>query len=192
VRLDLDASCVQNGPSLLLDPTPYFLLPIMIKYDKSTTMETKALFDFSAYACFINKELMQRHKMIIMKKNMSIAMEVINGQNLSSRPVTHETKALDITINKHTSKVAFNVISSPTNPIVIGSSRFILHNPQMDWHTKSLHFDVFQKITSKCEKLTSKNIISEGEDYHLDNLCVKFSKCDKYLGNAQDVKSSKA
>jgi hypothetical protein len=88
--------------------------------------------------------------------------------------------------------VAFNVISSSTNPIVIGLSWFILHNPWVDWCIKNLYFDVSQKITSKCEKPTSKNIISEGEDYHLDNSCIKFSKCDKYLGNAQDVKSSKA
>jgi hypothetical protein len=88
--------------------------------------------------------------------------------------------------------VAFNVISSPTNPIVIGLSRFILHNPWVDYHTKSLHFDVSQKITSKREKPTSKNIISEGEDYHMDNLCIKLFECDKYLWSAQDVKSSKA
>ncbi len=68
MKLDLDASCVQNGPNLLLDPTPRFLLPIMIKYDKSMTMKTKALFDSSAYVCFIDRELMQRHMMIIMKK----------------------------------------------------------------------------------------------------------------------------
>ncbi len=80
----------------------------------------------------------------------------------------HETKALDIIIETHTNKVAFNVISSPTNPIVIGLSWFILHNPWVDYHTKSFHFDVSQKITSKCEKPTSKNIISEGEDYHMD------------------------
>jgi len=55
-------------------------------------------------------------------------MEVINGQSLSLGFVTHETKALDI-IGTHTSKVAFNVISSSTNPIVIGLSWFILHNP---------------------------------------------------------------
>ncbi len=118
-------------------------------------------------------------------------MEVIDGQNLSSDTVMHETKALDVTIGTHTSKVAFNVISSLINPIFIGLSWFILHNPWVDWCIKSLHFDVSQKITSKCEKPTSKNIISEGEDYHLDNSCFKVSECDKYLGNAQDVKSSR-
>jgi hypothetical protein len=116
-------------------------------------------------------------------------MEVIDGQSLSKRHVTHETKALNITIEMHTSKVAFNVISSPTNPIVIGLSWFILHNLQMDWRTKKFHFDVPHKVTSKCEKPTTKNIINEGKNYHLDKSCTK---CDKYLGSAQDVKSLKS
>jgi len=67
-------------------------------------------------------------KTTFMKKNTLVAMEVINGQNLSSGPMTHETKLLNITIRMHTSKVAFNVILSPTNPVVIGLSWFILHN----------------------------------------------------------------
>ncbi len=41
------------------------------------TMEIEALFDFDAYTCFIDKELVQRHIMILVKKNMLIAMEVI-------------------------------------------------------------------------------------------------------------------
>ncbi len=64
-------------------------------------------------------------------------MEVIDGQNLSSGTVMHETKALDVTIGTHTSKVAFNVISSLINPIFIGLSWFILHNPWVDWHIKN-------------------------------------------------------
>jgi hypothetical protein len=128
-----------------------------------------------------------------MKKNMLITMEVINGQNCFSKLVMHEIKALNITIGTHTSKVAFNVISSPTNPIVIGLSWLILHNLQVDWHTKSLHFDVPQNVTlTKCEnKLTSKNTINEGEGYRLDKACTKLFECDKYLGSAQGVKSSK-
>jgi hypothetical protein len=105
--------------------------------------------------------------------------------------MTHETKALDITIDMHISKVAFYVISSTTNPIVIGLSWFILHNPQVDWHIRNLHFDVLHKISLNCEKPTSKNVINEGKDYHLDESCTKFSKCNKCLGNTQDVKSSK-
>ncbi len=38
-RLDLDASCNENGPSLSLDPTPCFLVLIIVKFSKLVTME---------------------------------------------------------------------------------------------------------------------------------------------------------
>jgi hypothetical protein len=53
-------------------------------------------------------------------KNTQVLVEVINGQSFSSRPITHETKPLDVTIGSHISKVVFNVISSPRNFIIIG------------------------------------------------------------------------
>jgi hypothetical protein len=68
-------------------------------------------------------------------------IEVNDGQNLSSKPIIHETKPLDITIGSHTNKVVFNVISSPRNHVIIGLSWLVLHNPRMDFHTKSLHFE---------------------------------------------------
>jgi hypothetical protein len=48
-----------------------------------------------------------------------MAIEMINGQNLSSRLVTHETKSLMVTIGSHNNKVVFNVISFLTNPIIM-------------------------------------------------------------------------
>jgi hypothetical protein len=41
------------------------------------TIEIETLLDFSASMCIIDKELVQWHKMILVKKNMQIAMEVI-------------------------------------------------------------------------------------------------------------------
>jgi hypothetical protein len=38
-RLDLDASCNENGLSLSSDLTPCFLVPIIIKCNKLVTME---------------------------------------------------------------------------------------------------------------------------------------------------------
>jgi hypothetical protein len=57
MKLDLDASCVQNDPTLSSKPTPYFLLPIIIKGGKSMIVQTQTLLDSRASACFINKEL---------------------------------------------------------------------------------------------------------------------------------------
>jgi hypothetical protein len=49
-----------------------------------------------------------------------MAIEIINNWNFFLGLVTHETKALEITIELHFSKIVLNVISSSTNPIIIG------------------------------------------------------------------------
>ncbi len=108
------------------------MLSIMIKGGKSTTLRTQVLFDSGAFACFIDKELVQQYNLALVEKMTLMVVKVINGWNLSSRLVTHETKVLKITIGSHNSKIIFNVVSSLTNPIIIGLSWFILHNPKVD------------------------------------------------------------
>jgi hypothetical protein len=86
-----------------------------------------------------------------MEKNTPMLVEVIDGQNFSLGPFTHETKPLDVTIGSHTNKVVFNVISFPRNLVIIGFSWLVLHNPQVDWYKKSLHFETSQYETLECE-----------------------------------------
>jgi hypothetical protein len=88
--------------------------------NKLVTMEAQALFDSSTSTCFMDKELMQPYKLVIMEKNTLVPIEVIDDRNLSLGPITHATKPLNVTIGCHTNKVVFNVISSPKNLVVIG------------------------------------------------------------------------
>jgi hypothetical protein len=67
-----------------------------------------------------------------MENKTPMPIKVIDGRNLSSKLVAHETKPLNVTISSHTSKVVFNVISSPKTIVIIGLSWLVLHNPQMD------------------------------------------------------------
>jgi hypothetical protein len=120
---------------------------------KLVTMEAQTLFDFCVLTCFIDKDLMRQYELALMKKCTQVRIEVIEGRRLSWRLVTHETKPLNITIGFHTSKVVFNIISSPKNSIIIGLSWFTLHNPWMDWHMRSFHFETPQHEAMECETL---------------------------------------
>jgi hypothetical protein len=82
----------------------------------------QTLFDYGALVCFIDKKLVQQHKLALVKKMTSIGVEVIDIRKFSLGPMTHETKVLEITIRSHFSKVVFNVILSSKNPIIIGLS----------------------------------------------------------------------
>jgi hypothetical protein len=86
-------------------------------------------------------------------KKTPMSIEITNGQNLSSRSITHETMPLDVTIDSHTNKVVFNVISSPKIPISIGLFWLVLHNPQVDWHIRNFHFETPQHKALECEIL---------------------------------------
>jgi hypothetical protein len=124
------------------NPTPYFLLLITIKCEKSMTMKSQILFNFGASLCLLTKELVWKHWW------------------------RKRTKMLLITIGSHFSKIIFNVISSLTNLIIIGLSSFTFYNPRMDWHTKKFHFEPLNDETLEC-KAPSINIFGVDNDYHM-------------------------
>jgi hypothetical protein len=47
-------------------------------------IKTQTLFDSSAFVCFVDKELVQQHKLALVKKITPIGVEIIDDQNLSS------------------------------------------------------------------------------------------------------------
>jgi hypothetical protein len=83
-------------------------------------MEAQALLDSSTSTCFMDKELVQPYKLVIVEKNTLVPIEVIDDRNLSLGPITHEIKPLNVTIGSHTNKVVFNVVSSPKILVIIG------------------------------------------------------------------------
>lgn len=64
-------------------------------------MKIKVVLDFSAFACFIDKDLVWQLKLLLMKETMLMAMEVIDDWSLSLKFVMRKTKALEITIGSH-------------------------------------------------------------------------------------------
>ncbi len=67
-RLDLDASCNENGPNLFSDPTPCFLILIIVKCSKLVTMEAQTFLDLGASSCFMDKELVWQYNLALVEK----------------------------------------------------------------------------------------------------------------------------
>jgi hypothetical protein len=78
----------------------------------------------------------------------------------------HETKELEITIGSHTSKVVFNVISSPINPTIIGY--FCSFYTIREW------IGIQRVFILKHQKKKHQNVklclFGENQDYHLGAL----------------------
>jgi hypothetical protein len=114
------------------NPTPCFLVPTIVKCNKLVMMEAQTLLYSYTSACLMDNELVRQYKLASVENSTPVLIEVIDGHNFSSRQDTHETKPLDVTIGSHTSNVVFYVISFSKNPVIIGLSRFVLHNPRVD------------------------------------------------------------
>ena len=70
----------------------------------------------------MDKGFVDCHKLFFVTKKDPIPIEVIDRRPLVLRDNTHETMPLDIRIEGHHSIIAFNIIKSPSNPVVLGLS----------------------------------------------------------------------
>ena len=84
-----------------------------------------------------------------------MSVEVINGRSLVSGDVTQKTKALDIYIHQHWSTVVFNVIKSPSNPLILGLSWLDRYNPDIDWKKQKVEFKLEKIESPYMQKLES-------------------------------------
>jgi hypothetical protein len=73
-----------------------------------------------------------------------------------------------VIIGSHNNKVFFNVTSSLTNPIIVGLSWFVLHNPRVDWKMRSFHFEFLNETKSKCEVFLTSTLDFEHDFAHED------------------------
>jgi len=149
---------MSSDPILSFEPSRYFNIPLKIDFHPHI-IKVKALLDFGASACFIDKNLVKRHNLPIVPKKYHVIVEVIYDRPLISGNVTHETKPLDIILEGHRITIVFNIITSPSNPLVLGFSWLQIINSYIDW---------------KKQKLTYRTIVSHISSRHprnVPNMC---------------------
>ena len=128
-----------KDPIFTFEASPCFIIPLIVKID-SISIKIHALLDTGTFPCFISKDFSNRHNLPLVTKKHPIPIEVIDGRPLVSGDVIHETIPLDIILEGHHSIIAFNVIKSSSNPIVLGLSWLNKYNPTIDWKTRRLVF----------------------------------------------------
>ncbi len=143
-----------SGPILSSEPSCCFNIPLKINFH-SHNIKVKALLDSGASACFIDKNLVKRHNLPIVLKKSPVAVEVIDGRPLISGDVTHETKPFDIILEGHRSTIVFNIINSPSNPLVLGLSWLEMINTDIDWKKRKL---TYRTIVSHISSRHPRNV----------------------------------
>jgi hypothetical protein len=117
-----------------------------------------ALVDFGATSSFIDQTFVAQHNIPMVKKSTPVPVEVIDGRTIASGAITHKTTPLELCIDKHTENIVLNIISTPHHPIILGLPWLGVHNPIIDWRSRTLTFSA-QQCTSQ-EPQAEKNILS--------------------------------
>jgi hypothetical protein len=159
-----------SGPILSSEPSHCFNIPLKIDFHPHS-IKVKALLDSGASACFIDKNLVKRHNLPIVPKKYLVTVEVIDGRPLISGDVTHETKPLDIILEGHRSTIVFNIISSPSNLLVLGLSWLEKINPDIDWEKRKL---TYRTIASHVSSRHPRNVPNP-YPYQVQGSAVKVS-----------------
>ena len=71
----------------------------------------------------------KQNKIRLVQKPKAVEVEAIDGQPLSSGDVTQETTSLLTATGSHVSHITYNIIDSPSNPVMLGLSWLERFNP---------------------------------------------------------------
>jgi hypothetical protein len=136
----------QKWSQFILGPnTVFFDLPIIIKCNKFMEMETKHLL-ISMHMHFSSTNSWSNNISWLWWKRTNQCQLKSSTIGISLRDLKHmklkHSKALEVTIGSHISKMVFNVSSSPKNLVIIVLFWLTLHNAQVDcihrfWSTKT-------------------------------------------------------
>ena len=156
------------------DTSPALSVKSTITYNNLYININNTLIDSGASACFIDNDFAERHKIVKVKRNKSSVVRMIDGRTLSSGAVTEITEPLLLTMGEHTERIVFNVIRSPSYPIILGMTWLKHHNPIINWKDKTIKFIC---CTSSDTKVASD--ISVGNPTSLLNPADKFVSLNK-------------
>jgi hypothetical protein len=137
--LEKIAQSLIKGSIHIFEAFPNFTVPLIVKMDFSC-IKIHALLDFEAFAYFMDKDFVDRHKLPLVTKKHAIPVEIIDGGPLVLKDVSHKTTLLDIVLERHHSIIRYIVIKSPSNPIVLGLFWLNKYNLAIDWKTQRLVF----------------------------------------------------
>ncbi len=102
--------------------------------------QVSALVDSGTTSSFIDQTFVAQHNIHVVKKSTPVLVEVIDGRTIASGAITHETTPLELCIGEHAKKIVFNIISTLHHPVILGLPWLEMHNPIIDWRSRTLTF----------------------------------------------------
>lgn len=135
--LDNSTHQQQSRSSFSTQHTCCFTIPLSLGPQK---LDTIALLDLRVSTYFLDENYDNRHKICLVQKSKPIYIKLIDGRPLLCGSITHETKPTEVTFEDHNSRVIFNIIKTPSHPIILCLSWLEQHNLSVEWRLKGMTF----------------------------------------------------
>ena len=82
----------------------------------------------------MDAEYARQHQVEPIPRHHPIKLEVIDGRDIASGIVTHESMPIPTLVSLQLSTVVkYNIVSCPSYQIILGIPWLALHNPIIDW-----------------------------------------------------------
>lgn len=120
------------------------MIPVTLTFGQSS-VATTAMIDSGATGCFIDKNFAIAHQLPLRRKDIPRILEVIDGREIDSGLVTHETEDICMQCNEHTEKISLDVTKLGHYTIILGLTWLKKHDANISW---SRHLILFN--TSRC------------------------------------------
>ncbi len=126
-------------PHLSSDPAQGLLVSTTLVLPTGKRVTTQALVDSGASACFMDAEYARQHQVEAIPRHHPIKLEVIDGRDIASGIVTHESMPIPTLVTSQLSSIVkYNLVSCPSYPIILGIPWLALHNPIIDWKQRQI------------------------------------------------------
>ncbi|KAK2905603.1 hypothetical protein Q8A73_009546 [Channa argus] len=111
-------------------PRPH--LPVTLQF-AGRSVSLAALIDSGADTEFMDEQLARQLGLALIPHTRPITIRALDGHPLNSSSL--HTAPLQLIIENHCEKISYQIIRSPQQPLILGSTWLSRHNPHIDWLT---------------------------------------------------------
>jgi hypothetical protein len=122
------------------------ILEVSIQGRDGRKHRTTTMVDCGATENFVDKDYAEQIQIPMDKKKVPRRVLVVDGREVASGPVTHDTM-VELIVNDHREKIKLHCITIGNSPIIVGLPWLCKHNPTIDWRKGKVIFD-----SDKCVK----------------------------------------
>jgi hypothetical protein len=131
---------------------------------------TTAMVDCRATEYFMDKKYAEQVGIPLDKKKIPRRVLAVDGREVASSPVTHDT-TVKLSTNNHRETIKLHCITISNSPIILRLPWLKKHNPKINWREGKVMFDS-DKCAKECLDTSphTKTIPEEKaiDQYHLD------------------------